>query len=307
MTNPITLRQLRYFIATAEHGKIRVAAENANISPSAITDAMKNLEKILGVKLFERHRTGVNLTYEGYRFLDHSRSILRLLDDSVSGLRESGAHHVSGELALGASVAVTGYFLSVPLGQFEKTHPNVTTRLVESSRKDLERLLLSGEIDIAFMITSNISNSGKLKVHTLFRSDRTVWCAERHRFASMSTVSLQEIRKERYIMLSLDEAEENITQIWRRYGLTPNIWLRTQSVEAVRSFIAREQGVTILSHLLYRPWSLDGTRIIYKPIDEPAPTMNLGIAWRSDRKLKPQAHCFIEFLKRELHGKTRAV
>lgn len=298
----ITLRHLRYFIATAESDKIQVAAERVHMSPSAVANAIRNLEDILGVRLFDRHRTGVHLTYDGHRFLDDARSILRLLNDSIFEFQNKTTH-VGGALVLGASVAVIGYFLSVPLSQFERIYPNVKVRLVENARSDLERQLRDGEIDIAFIITSNISISEGLEIHTLFRSERTVWCAEGHRFSSIPKVSLEEIEKERYIMLSLDESEINITQIWRRYGRKPNVWLKTQSVEAVRSFIAREQGVTILSNLLYRPWSLDGTRIVSKPIVEPIPTMNLGIVWRRDRNPTPQLRQFIEFMKRTLSEK----
>lgn len=299
VVSQVTLRHLRYFIATAECGKIQVAANRVYMSPSAVANAIRNLEDILGVKLFERHRTGVHLTYDGHRFLDDARSILRLLNDSVFEFQNKTTR-VGGELALGASVAVIGYFLPVPLGQFERVYPNVKVRLVENARSDLERRLRGGEIDLAFIITSNISFSEGLEVDTLFRSERTVWCAGGHRFSSLSEVSLEEIEKERYIMLSLDEAETNITQIWRRYGRKPDIWLKTQSVEAVRSLIAQERGVTILSNLLYRPWSLDGTRIVSRPIAEAVPTMNLGIVRCRDRSLTPQSRYFIEFMKRAL-------
>ena len=69
MSNPITFRHLRYFIATAETGKIQLAAEKVHMSPSAVADAIKNLEEILETQLFDRHRTGMKLTYDGHRFL----------------------------------------------------------------------------------------------------------------------------------------------------------------------------------------------------------------------------------------------
>ena len=62
MNNSLTLRHLRYFIATAETGKIQLAAEKVHMSPSAVADAIKNLESILGIDLFDRHRYGVILT-----------------------------------------------------------------------------------------------------------------------------------------------------------------------------------------------------------------------------------------------------
>jgi len=60
----ISLRHLRYFIAVAETGQIKRAAQRENISPSAITDSIKHLEETLSAQLLERHRNGMNLTQE---------------------------------------------------------------------------------------------------------------------------------------------------------------------------------------------------------------------------------------------------
>jgi len=298
LDSPITLRQLRYFVATAETGKIQLAAKRVHMSPSAVADAIKNLEDLLKVKLFDRHRAGVNLTYDGHRFLDNARSILRRVNDSVFAFQNE-TENIEGNIKIGASVTVISYLLAGPISQFERIYPNIKIELREDSRLNLEQHLRANDIDLALIITSNLSTQQGLQVQGLFRSQRTVWCAENHRFAELSKVPIKEIEKENIIQLSTDEAEPNIMQIWRRYGCKPNIRLRTQSVEAIRSFVARELGVTILSELLYRPWSVDGTGILSRPVDEPIPTMNLGIVF-CDNSQHPALACFIDFLKHEL-------
>ena len=261
MNSSLTLRHLRYFIAAAETGKIQLAAEKVHMSPSAVADAIKSLENILGIALFDRHRSGVSLTFDGHRFLNSAHRILSMVDDSIFTFQNQ-TKDIEGRFILGASVSVVGYFLPIPLGQFERIYPKVKINIVEDARDDLERKLRAEEIDIAFMITSNIRVSDGLEVETLFQSERTLWCAESHRFAKMDKVPLAEVAKESYIMLISDEAESNTNQFWKKFALKPNVRIKTQSVEAVRGFIAREQGVAILSNLLYRPWSLDGTRIL---------------------------------------------
>ena len=298
MNSSLNLRHLRYFIAAAETKKIQLAAEKVHMSPSAVADAIKSLEGILGTTLFERHRSGVSLTYDGYRFLDSAHRILNMVDDSIF-VFQNQKKNIEGRFILGASVSVVGYFLPIPLGQFEKIYPKVQVNIVENSRDGLERQLRAEEIDIAFMITSNIKVSEGLEVAILFRSERTLWCAESHRFAKMDKVPLAEIAKESYIMLISDEAEANTNQFWKRFALKPNVRIKTQSVEAVRGFIARERGVAILSNLLYRPWSLDGTRILSIQIEEPIPSMNLGVVWKSNKRLSLIQQQFIDFLKQD--------
>lgn len=297
MSSAITFRHLRYFIATAETGKFQLAAEKTNMSASAVADAVKHLEDILGISLFDRHSKGVTLTYDGHRFLNNSSSIIKILDDSIFALQNE-TFNVEGKIVLGASVSVMGYFLPKPLGEFEKIYPNIQIEIIENSRKSLEKNLLDGEIDLAFVITSNVNTSEHIEAETLFRSKRTLWCSENHRFAELEKISITEITKEKYIMLDSDESEANTNLIWKRFSLKPNVRAKLTSVEAVRGFIAGERGISILSDLLYRPWSLDGTRIISKAIEEPIPTMNLGIIWSRDRQLSAAEKSFIEFFKR---------
>lgn len=169
MDTPVTLRQLRYFVATAETGKIQLAAEKVHMSPSAVAEAVKNLEEILQTKLFDRHRSGVSLTYDGHRFLDNARSILRRANDSIFSFQNK-TQNIEGKLRIGASVTVFSYLLAGPLNQFERIYPGIDIELIEDSRVHLEQQLEDQNIDLAFIITSNLSSQRGLKVQSLFRS-----------------------------------------------------------------------------------------------------------------------------------------
>ena len=72
----LSLKQVRYFIATADAGQVSQAAVELNVSQSAVTAAIKQLEEQVGVQLFKRLTTGVSLTAEGARFLQHARNIM---------------------------------------------------------------------------------------------------------------------------------------------------------------------------------------------------------------------------------------
>jgi DNA-binding transcriptional LysR family regulator len=60
------------------------------------------------------------------------------------------------------------------------------------------------------------------------------------------------------------------------------------SIEAVRSMVANGQGITILSDMVYRPWSLEGKRIATVMPGAPVPTMDIGLAWRRGATFTPQ-------------------
>lgn len=95
-----SFRQVRYFIAVADAAKISSAAADLNVSQSAVTAAIKALEDELEARLFERHPSGVTLTYEGHQFLQHARSIEATVSEATRALRRTGSAE-TGEVRVG--------------------------------------------------------------------------------------------------------------------------------------------------------------------------------------------------------------
>lgn len=79
----ITLRQIKYFVSTAESGSLSTAAKSLNISQSAITTAIQGLERDIGYKLLIRSKSGVDLTDEGRLFLYNAYNIIRTYDEAI--------------------------------------------------------------------------------------------------------------------------------------------------------------------------------------------------------------------------------
>jgi DNA-binding transcriptional LysR family regulator len=291
----LTLRQLRYFTATAEAGQVSKAARELNVSQSAITVAVRHVETVVGASLFERHRAGVSLTYEGNLFLENARHILRAYEEALR-LPERGSD-LNGHLRLATTYTVAGYFLPAMLSRFTQAFPNVRVELVEADRSSIEEGLASGQFDVAVMLTSNIVNEEEVAHETLMRSPRRLWVAAQHPLIEAGRASLGEIAREPYVMLTVDEASNTAQRYWNRSAYRPNTILRTSSVEAVRSMVANGMGVSILSDMVYRPWSLDGRRIEALPVVEPVPTMDVGIAWATNAALSPSVTAFRNFLR----------
>ncbi|NRC57269.1 LysR family transcriptional regulator [Neoaquamicrobium sediminum] len=87
----ISLKQLRYFVAAAEVGRISQAASELNISQSAVTIAIQQLEMTVGTRLLVRSHDGVSVTPAGTRFLSRSRDILSAVEECVNETRRSTA------------------------------------------------------------------------------------------------------------------------------------------------------------------------------------------------------------------------
>lgn len=291
----LTLKQLRYFVATAETGQISHAAVEMNISQSAVTAAVQDLQAELGVRLLTRSPKGMLLTPEGARFLVRARAILATVEDAVrSPLGDET--RAQGRLRLGMSYTVAGYFMARHAAAFRRSYPGITLELFEMPRPAIEVALVTGDLDIAVMLTSNLDNRDELDFETLFRSRRRLWLASDHPLLSDALVPVEAVIREPYIMLTVDEADRTQAKFWQGFGIRPQVIFETSSVEAVRSMVASGMGVTILSDMVYRPWSLEGQRIEQRPLAETVPSMDVGLSWSKTRPLAPPAQVFRAFL-----------
>ncbi|MFK8035251.1 MAG: LysR substrate-binding domain-containing protein [Hyphomicrobiales bacterium] len=290
-----SLRQIRYFLAAANAGQVSKAAMDINVSQSVITTAIKSLEEIVGTALFDRHASGISLTYEGNLFMEHAQHIVDSVEEAVRIPRRI-KDDVKGQINLAVSYTVAGYFLPKLLSQFSRAFPNVSINISEADRNVIEEGLITKGFDIAVMLTSNIINHEELSHSVLMRSRRRLWLDTNHRFLKQKTVSLQDISEEPYIMLTVDEASNTAQRYWNKTTHKPNTIFRTTSVEAVRSMVANGMGISILSDMVYRPWSLEGRRVEVMDVFEKIPTMDAGLAWSNSNEQNQAVKAFIEFL-----------
>ena len=285
----LTLRQVRYFVAPAEIGQISQAAIHLNISQSAVTTAIKELEGMLGTLLFQRSAQGMSLTDAGRHFLNRAYVILRSVEDALnSPLPDVRA---TGLLRVAASYTVIGYFLPHHLQRLEHWHPDVAIEVHERARQAIEQGLLEGEFDMAVVLTSNLTHPDIVS-KTLFNSERRLWLPSHHPLCERSAVSLADVTQEPFILLTVDEAEQSAMRYWEHAQQQPNVRIRTSSVEAVRSMVANGSGVAILSDLVHRPWSLEGKRIETVTITDKVTPMSVGLAWHREREFSPAMHAF---------------
>ncbi|MFN3937183.1 MAG: LysR family transcriptional regulator [Gemmobacter sp.] len=297
----LTLKQVRYFIAAAETGQISQAAMELNISQSAVTAAIQALETDLGVRLLERGAQGVRPTIEGARFLDHARNIAAAVEDAVRSPL-GAVRRTEGRLRLAMTYTVAGYFMARHLMRFRRAHPGIELDLREMPRTAIEPRLAEGSIDLAVMLVSNLADHGGLDCETLFRSQRRLWLPVDHPLLVQDRIGLADVAAEPYVMLTVDEAGATAGRYWAEAGLSPQVIFATSSVEAVRSLVAAGMGVTVLSDMVYRPWSLEGQRIELRSLSDPVPSMDVGLAWARGRPLSEPAAVFRAFMSVALGG-----
>lgn len=277
-----SLRQLRYFVAVAEAGQISAAARELYVSQSAVTTAVQGIERQLGHTVFERQAYGVSLTPTGRALLPKARQILEMVGDAET--TTAGDDAVEGELRIGVSYTVFSYFLPHHVHQLSTRYPSLRIHWRELSRTAIERQILDGSLDFGLILTSNVTDD-RIERETFVHSRRRLWMAPTHPLAGREGLRLADVAEHPYAMLTVDEAARTTQAYWG--ALQPQVFVRTSSIEACRSLVANGNAITILSDMVYRPWSLEGRRIDTMVLADPVPDMGIGLAWRRGATFTP--------------------
>ncbi len=145
----ITLRQIRYFRALAEHRNFGRAASEMNVSQPALSVQIRELEAALGARVAERRARDVSLTPFGRRVLHHAGRVL----EEMQALSEAARWHdgLSGELALGVIPTIAPYILPGVLASLRTRDIALDVRVREARTEDLAADLRTGRIDAALM------------------------------------------------------------------------------------------------------------------------------------------------------------
>ncbi|MBT9508023.1 LysR family transcriptional regulator [Rhodoferax sp.] len=298
MQRHITLKQFRYFLAVSETASVAGAARMINIAQSAVTKSIQELEESLGVFLFERNSRGMVLTQEGHRFQASARKVIAAVAEAGQ-LARGKVETLTGNLTIGVTSLVAGYYLADLFARFQRSHPSVNISVVEDSPQFLEHLLINGEVDLAIMVSNALGDPQALVVEELTSSPNRVWMASSHALAERQELTLAECAAHPQVVLEADRVEGVLSAVWSRYGLHPQVLMRTSSLEAVRSLVGIGAGITILPDFLYRPWTLDADHIDVRSLRDAVPSINVGLVWRRGSRSRVVVTEFIELAREQ--------
>ncbi len=293
----ITLRQIRYFLAAAETGQFSAAADQVHVTQTAITSAIKELESIVGVDLFERHHaSGVSLTSDGQRFMQHALAITSAVNGAMSS---PGVvpKQVKGRVDLLLTPTMFAYYAVPALARFKAAQPHIELTVTECSRIELEERVATGKSDIGMIWLNSLENITELDAIGLIRSRRQLWLCADHPLLKRRQISLNDVAELPYAVNDHDETLRNTLRFWQEAGLQPNLVYKAASIEAVRSLVAYGMAVTILGDVAYRPFSREGLRIYTRPLQEGLPPIEIGLAWQRGRELPPAVAAFRDFME----------
>ena len=269
--------QLTCFIAVADCLNFARAAERLHITQPAVTQQIHSLEKELNVKLFQRTTRTVKLTREGKIFLDDARNIVNLTHRAKKRFEHPSNQEIR-TLSLGFYSYTHLFMMPSPLKKLREQYPNIHPQLKVVPFQHLYRLLEENDVDavIGFRepdskkISAVYREWGKMPIFCV--------CSSSSPLCTHSVLSLEDIKKEKLILLDPAKAQSDIAHLQGQLldGKSPRDFYFCETEAAAITLVQAGFGVALLPELFIPP-ALSLTRI---PIADQQP-VSFGIYYKS--------------------------
>lgn len=291
-----TLTQLRYFAAAAEHLSMTDAARALLVSQSAVSTAVAQLERSLGVQLLIRHHArGLTLTAAGQAFHQELRGFLAHSADLAESARTAG-DSLTGRLSLGCFSTLGPFDLPRILAAYGAEHPGVEVSVVEAEHASLKQMLRQGRCELALMYEYDLDED--LDYVVVREVPPYVVVGAGHRLADREEVSLAELTEDPFIIMDLPHTADYMSSIMATTGLSPRIGHRTTGFETVRALVAHGHGFAILNQRPAHDLTYDGARLVALRIRDDIPPLSVVVATMRGVRLTARARAMVEVCRR---------
>lgn len=257
------IRQLKYFLAVADHRHFTEAAQLLHVSQPALSQQIRLLEEEVGAKLLERTNRSVELTPSGVVFRDRARVALHEADEAVAAARMVKLGE-GGNLNIGYVSTAALAILPAILGAFGSRYPKVQSILHELSPGEQIEALLEDKIAASF--SSFPSELPALECKLLAREEMIIALPQNHPAAHQPTVDLAALREERFLIPPRElqpGMHERILGACQRAGFQPRK-IQIVKLAATSVFlVAGRLGIAIIPES-YRLFKVEG--VVYKSL-----------------------------------------
>lgn len=282
----MTLTQLEIFSLVAELHGFTAAAHRLGISQSAVSHALKSLEKELGVELLRRHQSQVELSDIGQQLLLRARAMLGL----ANTLRQEAADARGmkrGTLRIGSFGPTSSIkLLPMILQHYRAAHPGIEVHIDEGPDRQVLQWLEERRIDIGFVVLPQ----ERFDTFALIQDQMVALLPTGHPLSVRDSVSLSDLCNDPFVLTEAGSSEL-VSRLFSAAQLIPNIRYRCSQLLSTLDTVARGDAVTLVAE-----GSLPDTadsHYVKKPLT-PVVTRQVGLAVLDRRQSSPATLAFIK-------------
>lgn len=284
----MTLTELRYIITLAQEKHFRRAAERCFVSQPTLSVAIKKLEDELGISIFERSRSEVQVTPIGRKIVDQAQRVLEEAE-VVKVIAQEGKGQISTPLRVGAIFTVGPYLFPHLIRNIKSIAPKMPLVLEENYTAVLRQKLRQGELDV--IIISLPFSEPDTELLDLYDEPFRILLPADHSLATQEKITRRQLEKERILLLGDGHCfRDQVLQACPSLNqqITNNDLPQGTSLETLRHMVASGLGLTIVpvsacDHRLY-----DSDTLVEIPFAGKTPYRRVTMVWRK-RFPRPKA------------------
>lgn len=277
----MTLLQLQYFQALAQILHYTKAAKELHIAQPSLSYSINELEKELGVKLFDKENRKIRLTPYGEQFLTYVDRVLLLLDEGVQVL-----HQMAGSAL---QVVKLGYFHSISTSLIpsimsgiysQEENRGVRFQFSEGTSFDILSQLKKGELDLAFCMHLDEA----IESLPILKQPLYLTVPNNHPLAERSFVTFEDFAQEPIVMLEKSSSlRAQMDQVYSQHNLVPNIVFEVRECNAALQYVALRFGISVLPHVP----AMENEKVSVIPIadEKQAFVRTVYLSWAKSRPL----------------------
>lgn len=280
----MTLTELRYIVTLAQERHFGRAAERCFVSQPTLSVAVKKLEEELGVALFERSKSTVQVTPLGEKIVAQAQRVLEQAS-MIKELANSGKDQLASPLRIGAIYTIGPYLFPYLVPTLAKNAPQMPLYIEEGFTATLRRKLRSGELD-AIIIALPFTESDVL-TKPLYEESFEVLLPADHPWTAKNTIDKEDLLDEHLLLLGeghcfRDQILETCPAISHQLNSPHNTLIAEGgSLETIRHMVASKLGITVLPQSAIGTGHYESGVLASRPFTPEAPSRIVAIAWRA--------------------------
>ncbi|MDO5651086.1 MAG: LysR family transcriptional regulator [Moraxella sp.] len=288
----ITLRQLKAFVLVAEYNSFTKAAEILQLTQSALSGLIKELEQNLDIKLFDRTTRKLHLSDAGQRLLPQAKRVLNevaVLDEKVQNLKSLHQGHVRIAVSQQLAASTMPQFVA----KFCAAHPNIQVTLVDCSVDNVVNQVENLETDLGIAPERGFSDDVEAQV--LFESSFYLVIPTHHPFAERTSVVWEDLLHERLITLNgpfIKGLQNQLPEAISGRIFNPDF--EVNFLSTALGMTRMGLGVTLC--LLYAADWVHQNGLVMRPLTKPVVARKFLLYTHKNRSLSPAAIAFKAFV-----------
>ncbi|MGH8760224.1 MAG: LysR substrate-binding domain-containing protein [Burkholderiales bacterium] len=291
-------KHLQLLVALDDLRHLGRVANSLHVSQPAVSLALAELEKGLGMKLFERTPRGVVPNNYGDCLIRHARVVLATLAEARDELHalQTG---VSGKIAVGALPAVTPGLIPQALLLLKRSTPHTRVVVHEGPMDTLLPELRRNSLDMVVGRLPNSDVSGDLSVETLDEGALVLVVARRHPLAAKRRIEWTDLSPYPWVLPPVGALQrEPLENALQQNGCAlPDNLIETLSVHVVTGYLQSSDAIGSLSRIAAHHYIKTGV-LAQLPLVLPDPQRPIGMMWSRHKPASPAAQAFKECLRR---------